>query len=149
MVWLDEIWGYFLDESDIEEAYIDPYYHELRLSDISEDMLKIPKNFTRGELLREFINNSGDKALKKLSREIGSITDYELLDLYHKCFSPWYDPDNYYSQWVVQGKEKIMDYAERWCEINGIACTRKSRQKFETYSFLTCYSKLRSKWIEP
>lgn len=140
MVWLNDIYGYFLNETDIEEAYLDLFTHELCFTDITADMLKIPRVFTRAELLREFIKNSEDDKLKKAARQIGVLSDFQLLDYYHKNFSPWYDPDNYYSQWVVYAKKKIIDFAEEWCNSNNIGCTKKETSKFETYSYLTAYS---------
>lgn len=104
-------------------------------------MLKIPRTFTRAGLLREYIISSNDKMLKVLAHKLDAFSDFELLDYYHKNFSPWYDPENYYSQWVVYAKEKIACYAEEWCYSNGFQCSRKSKKQFETYNFLTAYSK--------
>ncbi|MDE6593212.1 MAG: hypothetical protein K2K57_09145 [Oscillospiraceae bacterium] len=146
MIILDDIWEYFIDDAQIKKAYIDIPASELYLPDDDEsinadaDFAEIPRQFTQGGLLREFIKNSSDKRLKKLAREVDSMTDFELLDHYHKKYSPWFDEDNYYSEWVVEGKEKVIDFAEEWCFSNGIKCTRKKRKKFETYSALTAYS---------
>lgn len=143
MVWLNDIWGYFLDEKDIEEAYLDYYTNRLFFFNENQDMqdmLKIPRVFTRAGLLREYIKDSNDRVLKKIIQKMNLLSDFELLDYYHKNFSPWYDPENYYSQWVVYAKKKIIDYAEEWCNSNGIKCTRKQTNQFETYSFLIAYS---------
>ncbi|MDE7295262.1 MAG: hypothetical protein K2N72_12640 [Oscillospiraceae bacterium] len=146
MVFLDEIWKYFLDAAQIKKAYIYIPASEFYLPDDEESInsdtnfAEIPRQFTQGGLLREFIKNSSNKSLKKLARQVDSMTDFELLDHYHKNYSPWFDEDNYYSEWVVEGKEKIIDFAEEWCASNGIKCTRKKRKKFETYSALTAYS---------
>lgn len=140
MVWLNDIWGYFLDEKDIEEAYLDCYTNNLFFFNENQDMLKIPRVFTRAGLLREYIKDSNDRALKNFTRKMYLMSDFELLDYYHKNFSPWYAPENYYSQWVVYAKKKIIDYAEEWCNCNGIKCTRKQTNPFETYIFLIAYS---------
>lgn len=146
MIFLDEIWEYFIDDAHIKKAYIDISASELYLPDNDEALngdtgfAEIPRQFTQGGLLREFIKNSNDKNLIKLARNVGSMTDSELLDHYHKNYLPWFDEDNHYSEWVVEGKVKIIDFAEEWCASNGIKCTRKKKKKFETYSALTVYS---------
>lgn len=138
MVWLNDIYGYFLDEADIEEAYLDLYTNELTFNNVG-DTLRLPRPFTRAGLLREYIKGSSDRELKKFISKMELMSDHELLDHYHRNFSPWYDPENYYSQWVVYAKEKIIDHAEDWCSSNGIKCTRKQKDRFETYTFLTAY----------
>lgn len=146
MIFLDDIWEYFIDAAQIKKAYIYIPASELYLPDDDEsinanaDYKEIPRRFTQGELLREFIKSSSDKSLKRLAPKVDSMTDFQLLEHYHKNYSPWFAEDNYYSEWVVNGKEKIIDFAEEWCASNGIKCTRKKRKRFETYSALTAYS---------
>lgn len=138
MVWLNDIWGFFLDEKDVEDACIDICTNEICFDAEDRDVLKIPRIFKRAELLREFIRNSPDRKMINLARRLDEFSDFRLLDLFHKNYSPWYDPDNYYSKWVEAGKEKIVDFAEEWCNCNNIPCTRKMISR-ELYTFLTAY----------
>ncbi|MBD5146729.1 MAG: hypothetical protein HDT21_12610 [Ruminococcus sp.] len=88
MVWIKDIWVYFLDENYVEEAYLnrcnDEVYFFKQGDDIPEDMVKIPRKFKKVGLLRDFIEENCDNKLKRLA---AGCTDEELRDLYHCNYS--------------------------------------------------------------
>lgn len=140
MVWIKDIWIYFLaDESNVNEAYLNRYNDEVYFfeqgEDIPEDMVKIPQKFTKVGLLRNFIDENCDKNLKKLADR---CTDDELCNIYHGTYSHAYDEDNFYSEWVPYGKKKVFEYAKNWCADNGFNCTEKEPDKYDKYTYLDC-----------
>lgn len=138
MVWLKDIWIYFLDDH-IEEAYLnrcnDEIYFFERGEDIPEDAVKIPKIFSIAGLLRDFIEENCDKKLKRLA---DGFTDDELREFYHGNYSYAYSDDNFYSGWIPYGKKKIFEFAEQWCVDNGFKCTAKEPDKYGKYTYLDC-----------
>lgn len=139
MVWIKDIWVYFLDEPDVAAAYLSRYNDEVYFyeqdGDIPNNMVKISKKFTRVGLLRDFIKENCDMKLKKLA---DSCTDDELRDIYHGNYSYAYSEDNFYSGWIPYGKKKIFEYVENWCEDNGFAYTSKEPDKYGKYTYLDC-----------
>ena len=139
MVWIKDIWVYFLDENYVEEAYLnrcnDEVYFFKQGDAISEDMVKIPREFTKIRLLRDFIEENCDKKLKRLA---AGCTDEELRRLYHCNYSYAYIEDNFYSGWIPYGKKKIFEYAKNWCADNGFKYTEKEPDKYGKYTYLDC-----------
>lgn len=134
MVWIKDIWVYFLNEADIEKGYIE-YGTDNILFEQNESCIEIPRMFTRVGLLREFILNSNDKKLIRLSQ---TLSDPQLCDIYHRNYSFNYQPDNIYSQWVPYAKNRIFDYAEEWCFANNIKCSRKESEPLGKFVYLDC-----------
>ena len=134
MIWVKDVWFYFLDEDDIAKAFYD-YHIEGVVFEKSDFCIEIPRCFTRAGLLRSFIKCSNDKKLRQLAE---NLSDDRLCDLYHGNYSCNYEPDNYYSQWIPFGKKIIFDYAEEWCFLNNIKCTVKENNKYDKYIYLDC-----------
>lgn len=136
MVFIKDIWFYFLDEFDIPTGYLDEFngsIHEERV----EGLIPIPKVFKRLDLLREYILNTHDS---KLIRELNNISDENLREYFHCKYSPYFDLTYYpHSNWLVYSKKRLVDYAEEWCWNTGIKCTKKECNDYRGFVYLEAY----------
>lgn len=85
MVWINDIWFYFLDEYDIPIAYLNSN-NGLIYMENNDDFLQIPKPFKRTELLRMYVLSTNNK---KLIKEIEQVSDYNLREYFHCKYSPF------------------------------------------------------------
>lgn len=135
MVWIKDIWIYFLNESYIEFAHLDVENGQIFFEEC-EYSIKIPRVFTRVSLLRSYISKLGDI---RLIKEIASVNDLDLLKFFHEYYLPYYSSENEYSKWVEYGKEEIFEYAKKWCCNNNIKCTTKEQNNLEKLTYLQVY----------
>jgi hypothetical protein len=101
MVFIKDIWMYFLDEEWIENAYID-----IETGSISDEeydyTIRIPKIFKRLELLKSYIADCGDK---KFQREMNEVPDKTLLSYLYQHYLPYTLPDYKHYQWIIYAKK--------------------------------------------
>lgn len=134
MIWIKDIWIYFLNEPDIERAYFD-YNTDAVGFNPTASSISIPRIFSRVELLREYIQICGDSKLIRIAHK---LSDEQLCRIYHNNYSPYYDINNIYSQWIPFAKNKIFIYAEDWCFSNNIKCTKKEKNIYDKFTYLDC-----------
>ncbi len=134
MVWIQDIWFYFLQSE--ETAYVDIYngsiYHEF-----SEDTVEIPKPFTKLMMLRDYTSTFADSVKygdgKKLVRYFAGLNDEEMRqEFHHRMYSEQDNiSDSLYWSFFPYAKERLFDYAEEWCIANNLKFTRKdTRAKY-------------------
>ena len=127
MVWINNIWFYFLDEKDIGSVY----------EENDSELINIPKVFKRIELLKDYVLNTNDS---KLIREINNVPDKDLREYFHCKYSPYFDLENYpHSSWLIHSKKRLVDYAIEWCWNNGIKCTAKECDDYSGFVYLEAY----------
>lgn len=136
MIWINNIWFYFLDEDDIPIGYLDEYSGFV-YEENNNGLITIPKFFKRIELLKEYILSTHDN---RLIREINNVSDKNLREYFHCKYSPYFDLKNYpHSNWLIYSKKRLVDYAVEWCWNNGIKCTAKKCDDYSGFVYLEAY----------
>lgn len=133
MIWIKDIWIYFIDEPNIPIAYIDDVSGQL-FFESNDFTAKIPRCFKRTELLRKYIYTLGNKKLIKTVKE---LDDAHLPRFYHQNYAPYPEIEgDVYSLYPSYGKKIIFDFAEQWCINNGFKYCKKDPEPWKGLSYL-------------